>query len=172
VLPDLFVGTISRCAMIRDLGSTRMLSLTPDTNVPGANNAFYIPILIPWPYPMKRIWIYNGTAISGNVDLGLYSRQGSKVVSTGSFAHAGASAMQYRSLSYLISPGSYFLAFSCDNGTSNFQRFSLSSGGISAREIGMLTQTSAFPLPAVMTPVNYSGFSYFHMGLTLTESGF
>lgn len=134
----------------------------------GANTALYIPIVIPWPYPMKRFWVYNGTTVSGNIDIGLYSRTGARLISTGSFAQAGASAVQYRSASYLIPPGAYYLAIAADAG-GTAQRWIYSVLG--AQIIGLLQQTATFPLPAAATFATTTA-SYKLFGLTLTESGF
>jgi hypothetical protein len=138
------------------------------TTVWTAGRAIYIPIKIPWPYPVKRMFIFNGGSVAGNVDLGLYTRNGTKVFSTGSFAQVGVTTMQYVNFSYLVSPGSYYLALAF-SGVATIQRaqFALVTN---ARMAGLLQQDSAFPLPASMTPAVYTLGGIYMFGMTLTES--
>jgi hypothetical protein len=143
-------------------------STTIGTSTMTANRALYYPLVIPFPYPIKRFWIYNST-VAGNIDIGIYTREGTKVVSTGSVVQAGASVMQYISSSYLLSPGSYYLALaSSSTGGTQTQSF----GQNMARATGILQQTGAFPLPATMTPEVPAETFMRLFGFTLTESGF
>src|SRR5688500_5012668 len=56
---------------------------------PSANLALYVPILIPERITVDRFFSHNGAAVGDNLDLGLYTEDGTRVVSTGSTAQSG-----------------------------------------------------------------------------------
>lgn len=167
MLPPLFLGTWSRYGPLVDIAHAGGPSLS--SSGWATNYITYQPIVIPWPYPVKRFFIYNGTAANGNVDMGLYSRDGSKVVSTGSFAQAGTSALQYANASYLIPPGSYYLALGLSASSATAFMAFITNGN---RQMGIQEQAGTFPLPNVMTPAAVSTIVFPVFGMTLTESGF
>lgn len=173
MLPPLFLSSICRYTAFPSFVVLANSAGTPSSSGTwyGANIAAYVPIVIPWQYPLKRFWMWNGSAVAGNIDIGLYSREGAKIVSTGSVAQAGTDQPQYISTPYMISPGSYYLAVSSNSGSSRVYVVSAASGA-SARLAGLLTQTAAFPLPNTMTPAASTDTAYPLFGMTLTESGF
>jgi len=120
------------------------------TNVtwPVANTAFFIPFRIPYAVTAIGMQIYNGTAVSGNLDAGIYSAEGTKIVSSGSIAQAGTSAVQTVSLTAtVLAPGLYYMALVLNNATGVVTVTSASTFQI-CRAMGMLKQATAFPLPA------------------------
>lgn len=119
---------------------------------------------------MRRIFILNGTVVSGNIDLGLFTPGGSLVGSIGSVAQAGVSVPQYANLDLLLSPGAYYLASAIDNTTARIHR-QLWTVQV-ARSAGQLMQTTAFPLPTSMTPATTNAGNIPIMGITSTESGY
>lgn len=82
---------------------------------PAANQAIYIPVSIPFYFPVARVFWVNGSTVTGNKDFGIYTWDGAKIYSTGSTAESGASAVQYVSVSggLVLAPGSYFFGISC-----------------------------------------------------------
>ena len=74
------------------------------------------PFTMTSPYLISSFFWANGTTISGNSDIGIYSSalNGSinLIVSAGAVAQSGANTLQIRALGtpYLLQPGSYFLA--------------------------------------------------------------
>src|SRR3972149_4117985 len=78
-----------------------------------ANVIVYIPVVIPASFRIEQLVARNGVAVSGNIDMGIYDEKGTRIVSAGSTAQAGASADQtFNVTDTLIGPGQYYLALS------------------------------------------------------------
>jgi hypothetical protein len=139
----------------------------------GANTAIYIPFRVPWPYPVKRAFWVNGATVTGNSDIGIYSRKGARLWSSGSTAQSGASALQYVTASGLIlSPDTeYVLGFVNDGTTTR----AFGATGVTAnlgRFVGLYQQATALPLPASATYAAWASIGYPLVGITRTASGF
>lgn len=128
---------------------------------PTANQAWYIPIEIPFPYLVRRVFWFNSNPVGGNVDIGLYTRGGSKVFTAGATAMASITTMQFVSVGpFAISPGSYYLAFLNTTTTAAFTAFNTTTAATisRARLQGILTEAvGAGALPASMTGAALSG---------------
>ncbi len=138
------------------------------------NIVSYHPIMLPWSYPVRRVFWINGSTISStNVDMGIYTRGGVKLFSTGSTAMVGASSIQYAALGtdIVLPPGGYYLAWTCDNTTN--RGFACSGSAANGEMLGMLQETKAIPLPATMTPVAWAqAWGPSACGITRTSTGF
>lgn len=167
--PPLFVHTAYKQLKAADYISGATLSTT-SSGAPGASVICYVPMVIPWVYPIRRLFLWNGLTAAGNVDVGLYSKDGVKLISSGSYVQVGTSVPQFSSVSYLLPAGAYYLA-AVMSSTGTWTRTTPSSGSTVMRQIGLLAE-SAFPLPAVMTPTATAISTMPLIGFTLTESGF
>lgn len=138
-----------------------------------ANRALYLPLWLPFAYPVRRIFWCNGATANGNTDAGIYNESQQLIYSTGATAQAGTNAPQYTTLSpeLLLQPGFYWLAISHSNTTGTFFR-SQQPGALGARAASMYEQAAAHPLPATMTPAAVTGAYVPLMGITRTTSGF
>lgn len=170
-----FVGTYSRWGAAHEV--SRFGNFTPSSQTwPVANRAYYFPMWVPWPYPVKRIWWVNGTSVTTtNVDFGIYTIDGTRLYSTGSTVMAGASAAQYVTPSpdLILSPGRYYFALSDDSTTLGRGFFGNAAVSVSrCRRAGILQEDSALPLPATMTPVAVTSSMVSLCGVTRTASGF
>lgn len=113
-----------------------------------ANDIFYIPIRLAEPFTVRAVGLHNGTAVSGNIDVGIYSENGTKMWSSGSTAQSGTSAVQlFTPTAFTLPAGRYFMAVTADNTTAQFRGPSLGEAG---RCTGVL-MGSAFPLPSTMS---------------------
>lgn len=122
-----------------------------------ANRAIYVPVYIAQPIIITRVWWYNGNAVSGNVDVGIYDRGGRRIVSSGSTAAATVSVTQEVAVTATrIGDGAYWLALAVDNTTQKFIAGSMNFN----RTNGVQQQATAFPLPATMTPAAATGVDY------------
>lgn len=140
---------------------------------PTANKAFYIPFRLLSPYNVRRLFVANGTAVSGNIDLGIYSLDGARIFSTGSTAQAGTSALQYIALGtdILLSPGTYYWGISVSNVVATVFR-STAMAAYLFRQSGILEQLTAFPLP---NPATFAAPSLSYLpliGMSSLSSGF
>lgn len=138
-----------------------------------ANMAAYMPLALPFPYIVRRMFWVNGSIATSNVDVGIYTFDGEALWTAGSTGQSGASAAQYVSLAtpLELTPGLYYLAYTCSSTTN--RAFVFTNGSVNADLIGMLKQDSALPLPVAMTPaawVNTLGRPL--MGITNTATGF
>lgn len=116
---------------------------------PTANRITYVPVPCPGPFTLTKLAFENGTAVSGNLDIGLYTPEGTRIVSTGSTAQAGIGLWQEIDVTDTqLAPGWYYLAAVLDNTTGTHLR--LASSGVAKRLYGMMEEL-AFPLPASAT---------------------
>lgn len=142
---------------------------------PVANTAFYVPVWLPWTYPVRRVFWINGTSVtSTNMDFGIYSADGERIYSTGSTAASGTSATQYVDVTdFTLGPGRYYFALADSSGTAN--RGGQGSTAFTVARVrmsGVLQEASALPLPASMTPSAVANSCTPACGITRTASGF
>lgn len=118
---------------------------------PSANRALFIPVVVPCRVTVFQLGWYNGATASGNVDAGIYDLAGNRLVSTGSIAQAGVSALQLvDTTDTVLPPGNYFLALAMDNITGTI--FSSGPGSQHLlRACGVQEQATAFALPSTAT---------------------
>lgn len=168
----LFIGSFSgRYSGARDAMPSQGGASFGSAAWPAANRAIYVPINLPFTYPVNRVWWVNGATVTNNVDLGIYDgRTLARIYATGATAQSGASAPQYVATDLLLVPGSYYLGLSL-NGTSTVFRSNQNSA-IGMRESGCVQETSAHPLPASITPEAVASAYWPLFGITRTESGY
>lgn len=139
----------------------------------GANTAAFIPFHLPFPYPVSRVFWCNGSAIVSNIEVGIYTSGGAKLWSSGSVAQAGASNLQFVTVTptLLLSPGSYYIALTC-SGTTNAILGSVGVTAIAGRFVGLYQQAVApGALPLSWTPAQWAMIGYPLVGITRTSTG-
>lgn len=133
-------------------GTTASYGTAPTSAAfPTANKIFYSPIRTPCPLVIAQLYAHNGAAVSGNIEVGLYSADGRRLVTSGSVAQAGTSIAQTFDIAdTLIGEDVFYLAVSLDNTTGTLFRTAYAVGLCQAA--GMLTETTvSFGLPAIAT---------------------
>jgi hypothetical protein len=169
----LFVHTytqLAACNDLRHLVSSGTFNCATNTAV--ANLAAFIPVYLPWPYPVARVFWVNGSAASSNVNFGIFRKNGRRLYSTGSTAQSGNSVPQFVTPTpFTLTPGEYFFAIATD-GTTN--RLSGTIPGIELLKMaGVLAQASNFALADPSAPTTaVTGTHYTYCGVTRTASGF
>lgn len=131
-----------------------------------------MPFFLRWPYLVQRVFWWNGSTVSGNVDIGIYTSGGTQIWHQGSTAASGASLPQFVStgLPLLLNPGPYLMAYVQSGTTSvTFGKIIAAAAG---RIMGYRQQTTALPLPATATFASYNGVGIPLAGITNTASGF
>ncbi len=117
---------------------------------PAANRAIYVPFRISESIVIQNLFLQNGSAVSGNFDIGILDIAGCKLVSSGSTAQAGVSVTQTVDITDTqIGPGLFYLALSFNNITATVLRST--SNARFLRLLGCAQEANAFPLPAVAT---------------------
>jgi hypothetical protein len=110
----------------------------------------FMPVPCPGPFTVMKFACENGAAVSGNLDMGLYTPEGQLIVSTGSTAQSGTSGWQVIDVTdTAVPPGWYYLAMVLDNVTGTNDR--LGSLAALKRMYGCREQLSTFPLPTSAT---------------------
>jgi hypothetical protein len=172
-LTPLFVSTLGLNSAV-----TVAAKLTPPAG-PGpltwvANQAVFMPVVLPWPYQVRRVFWQNGSTITtSNADFGIYTEDGTRLYSTGSTALSGTNTPQFVSpTAFLLSPGAYYFAYVCDNTTNRSFGFSIFTT-TAQRQAGILQQASALPLPASMSSAGAATQAVYEIcGITRTASGY
>ncbi len=149
----------SICSLsLLSLGGSNIDVLTSSVLWPSANAAVFVPFRIPRPITIKQLFVLNGTTVAGSFDIGVYSVDGTRLVSTGSTLQTATSQVQTVSVTPTqIGPGLFYLAL---NSNSTLSRY-LCQGFANAsflKMCGLARQAAAFPLPATAT-LSTSGLS-------------
>lgn len=133
---------------------------------PVANTAYFVPFVLSRAITIAQMFCLNGTAVSGNVDVGIYSADGARLVSSGSTAQSGTSTIQLFDIAdTTIGPGQFYLAMVMDNTTGTHGRFAPAASAV-GRALGVLEMASAFPLSATVTFAALSSASIPMVGAT------
>lgn len=134
--------------------NSQKLSSASSVTYISANRAIYIPFTLSEPVVVTQLFAYNGATVSGNIDLGIYDRAGTRLVSSGLTAQSGTSALQLFNIADTeLGAGRFFLAVTMDNTTGTLYRIAIIQQ--SAMACGMCQQAlAASPnnfLPATAT---------------------
>lgn len=138
-----------------------------------ANRAHYLPLSLPYSYLVRRMFWVNGTTVtSSNVDVGIYSEDGTRLYSSGSTAMSGPSVPQFVTLStpLLLPPGRYYIAYVCDG--TGARGWAITLGADPLRQMASFQQATALPLPASATFAAATNINLPFVGITRTDSGF
>lgn len=140
---------------------------------PAANLGIFIPLMLPFQYPVARVFICNGGTVTKNFDIGIYTTDGARIFSTGATAQSGASAIQYVTVSpqVVLVPGTYYMAVTMD-GTNGTAFASNLITAINMRLAGCLQQGSIGTLPSSATFAAVTNAFWPLFGLTRTTTGF
>ncbi len=163
VLPygDIVITPISSCG-----AGMGIAAATPSSAAwPTANTAYYIPFRIPHGMIVANMFIINGATINGNLDIGIYSTDGTRLISSGSTAHAGANIIQTVAISITLGAGLFYMALAFDGNTATVGYCGLGHARWT-RCAGIVQQANAFVLPATATFATCTTSVAWQMGLT------
>lgn len=122
-----------------------------------ANKAILAPIIVQNVLTVYQFAWFNGATVAGNVDVGIYDKNFARVVSLGSTAQAGTSAIQVGDIAdTTLDPGLYYAAMASDDATATFARGGTGVASVLFRACGCVTMDAAFPLPSTVTPASFS----------------
>lgn len=141
------IGTMSAgCCTVAQFMNSALF--TGGSGWPTANKALYVPITVPETFIFNK-FVFIVQLSSNNVDCGIYTAQGKKIVSTGSTAVPAAGCKTISCAVTRLEPGFYWLAMACDSTSPQFQR---STGGASNYAFyGVKEEAAAFALPATIS---------------------
>jgi hypothetical protein len=136
-----------------------------------ANLSVYVPMYLPWDYPVNRVWWLNGSTASSNMNFGIFQKGGKRVYATGSTAQAGASVVQYVTPTpFWLPQGEYFFALACD-GTTNRAAGTAGFTTIMLSHMGVRQQAANFALADPATFAAPTVAAYPMCGITRRSSG-
>lgn len=160
------ISTLSHHGIGLQLRAVGGANTTTTSAYPSANLGYYIPIALPAPFKVSTMFWLNGTSVAGNVDVGIYSSNGTLLVSQGPVAQAGTSTVQFFILGTPIrlDPGAYYLALSCSSTSGNFRTSSLTAEA--GRIMGLAQQASVGTLPATATFAQFAQTTMPIIGIT------
>lgn len=124
---------------------------------PAANRAIYLPFRLIYPFSVAKMFTIIGTDFSGSIDLGIYSHDGTRLVSSGIGTPTAINSIYSVDITdTTLGPGLYYMAMS--NGiVGSFQRTAV--GIRPMQNLGCLEQAGAHPLPSAAiftaTSANY-----------------
>lgn len=122
------------------------LALGAPASTTGSTTAIFVPFILRAPAIVVKLWCANGTVVSGNIDMGIYAPDGTKKVTMGSTAQAGIGLIQVFDIAdTALAAGKYYLGYALDNTTGTLMFWTTT---LLARGLGVLMQTTAFPLPS------------------------
>jgi hypothetical protein len=112
--------------------------------------AIYVPVRVPRRVTVLELGAAVESTSTGNVDIGLYDRFATRLVSTGSTVKLSSLTQAIEATDTTIGPGLYYLALNNDTTTDTFTTWSLTAPAPAAN--GVLTETlGAVTLPATAT---------------------
>lgn len=134
-----------------DLAGSSTNLTASNTAWPTANTAVFVPFRISTPIIIVKIFWQNGSTVAvNNVDVGIYDSQGNRLVSSGSMATSGASALQAIDITdTTLEQGLYYMAMARD-GTSDTMNAAIPAVPI-PRALGIYSVATSFTLPATVT---------------------
>ena len=147
------VYTLSREAVGAAIGA---LAAVPAVSAtwPTANVTIYVPFQVDVDSEVVQVFLFNGAAVSGNFDIGVYNFSGTKLGALGATAQAGVGVVQAVTVANiaLTADSTYYLALWFSNTTAT--TFRVLSGNLGhLRALGVLQETNAAGLPTNFTPV-------------------
>lgn len=147
---DVTINIFSREALGLDL---QMVDTGLASAVWTSNLLIFVPLVVAEPLLVSQFFWFNGTAVSGSTDVGIYNADGTvKLGSTGSTLNSGTSQIQTVDIAdfHLPANSRLWLALGCENATQTFQRATLVVGAMDY--IGIKQQaagwSSGLPTPA------------------------
>ena len=149
------------------INATSTLFSTTSGAWPTANLAIFIPFRATSNFVATKMFAASGSGVNGTgkIDVGIYTADGTLIVSSGSVIQTNAVSLQEFDITdTAIAPGLYYLAVSLDNTANTLYRISGTVPG--TRSLGLLQQASAHPLPASATYATMASTIYPLIGLT------
>lgn len=154
-VPDVCLSTLS-LDFNGGVGPSRASGTGISSAVLVANQAILMPFVLNRQMTAYKLGISNGTAVAGNVDIGIYNSAFARQVSIGSTAAAGTNVVQeFNIADTLLAPGLYYLAVAANTGAGmNFNTYGIAGPASTnvAKGLGIVQMAAAFPLPATITP--------------------
>lgn len=174
-----FVHTFGPQSHIGEYGRSIASAVSPGACTWSANYGAFMPMSLPWDYPVKRIFWANG-ANSGtySFSFGIYHMADDTmraVYTTGAVTRTGADQLQFvtPSAPFILPAGEYYFGFACNTGgTTCCFGFSHTPANLPyARIMGLkLSAATAHPLGDTITVTNATATNFQLCGITNADT--
>jgi len=143
-------------------------------NWPAQNRGLYVPVSIPFAYPVRRIWWVNGSVATGNQDFAIYNEEFVRFFRTEPKAQSGNSLPQYIDVTdFWLPAGRWYFFLSNDSATTTTRAFGNTEVKTQeGRMGGLVQQASVANAPEKGTPEAWASEGLPNFGITRTASGF
>lgn len=128
--------------MIHTGGKPAMLSSEGNDTTPSVTEMYMAEIYVPANVTITGVALFNGSAVAGNVTVGLYDGSGNFLGKSASTAQAGTDAYQLVPLALTLTPGTYYVAVQFDDTSARFNSHifgSFGAGKITGQTYGTMT---------------------------------
>jgi len=142
---------------------------------PAANRAIFIPFRLTQTVTVTLMWVFNGATVNGNFDIGIYDKDGTRLVSNGVTAQVGVNQIQTVDITdTVIGPGLFYMALAFDNTVATVFRSNLAFRiakvlGVAQMDNGYVGGTGLVATASFAPVDHYSAFVY---GLTVSPRSF
>ena len=117
---------------------------------PANNDAIFVPVRVTERCLVKVLFAFNGGTASGNIDVGIYTPDGIRIVSVGGVAQSGTSAPQNFDITdTVLDVGDFLIALALSSTVGTV--FRTATGLEFVKGLGCYKVASAYPLPATVT---------------------
>lgn len=121
------IGTYSALSIGTELAA--LGAAAPASAVITSGIPHFVPVTIPAPATVMKLWCVNGATVNGNVDMGIYDEAGNLLVAKGTTAQSGTNTVQeFNITDTQLQPGRYYLALATDSATATFMQTSVTLG--------------------------------------------
>jgi hypothetical protein len=121
-----------------------------------ANLAIFVPFRLTSPMLVTGVWAFNGATAGGTTSIGVYSKDGIKLLSCASTTQTTINSITTMAISnVIIGPGLFYMAMSQSLSTSTYFRSALTAQF--SKVVGCATMQTAHPLPSTATFGTVSG---------------
>jgi len=120
-MPMIFSWSSEALGCLMSTLASSQITSEVSTSYPAANRILYIPFSLGRTVVVAQMFVYNGAFTGGpNINLGIYSQSGTRLVETGTTAQTGTSSLQVIDITdTTIGPGSFYLAVIATATTAN-----------------------------------------------------
>lgn len=139
------------------------LTSSLSTTLSSSNIVLYS-VVVTEPYRVLRFWWQNGSTLNGNVEVAVFTENGTRIATTGSTAQSGANVMQQVSADFTLGAGRYWIGMASNSSTATFA--GRTGGGLTAlgardgSGLAMhVTVGTAIPMPSSIVIGSNLGFT-------------
>lgn len=148
---------------------TSLAATTASSTLSSSNIVLY-QVVVTEPYRVRRFWWQNGVTVNGNVDVGVFAEDGTRIASTGSTAQSGSSTMQQVSADFTLGIGRYWIGLASTSSTGTFAgKTGTGVNMLSVRDASGLamhvTVGTAVPIPSSIVIGSNLGFTIPSFGI-------